>query len=318
VREAVEYDGRVWAVPFNADAALLYYRTDLGVTPPRDWPDLWRQAQRLLAAPNSDLTSGYAPQFAEYEGMTVNALELIWAAGGDLIDRRGRVTVDRDPVRRLLGTLTGLMGGEGSVIDRRALDHFEADSIDAFADGRVAFMRLWPYAYATLANNERMRNADGTLKFAVAALPGSGDGAPGRSVLGGQSLAVDARSPRKEAALDLIRHMLSEDSQQRLFSCGGFAPVLRQVYLHPEQCPSGNSDKPVVHRLPDEQVPTLLRAVETARARPPWPYYTEVSRVLSRRLRDCLGSADVCGGQGRIAGFTDDLAGELTEAMRGR
>lgn len=319
VREAAEYDGRTWAVPFNADAALLYYRTDLVTGPPRTWRELWRQAQRLLADRGNDLESGYAPQFAEYEGMTVNALELIWAAGGDLIDRRGRVTVDRRRVRLLLGTLYGLMGDSRSVIDRRALDHFEADSIDAFANGQVAFMRLWPYAYATLANDKRLRRPDGSLRFAVTALPGSDDGRPGRSVLGGQSLAINARSPRKQAALDLIRHLVSEESQQRLFSCGGFAPVLEQVYLNPGRCPPGDSDTSVVYRrLPDEQVPALLEAVRNARARPRWPYYTEVSRVLSKSLHACLSSEDVCGSEARVAAFTDDLAERLTVAMRGR
>ncbi|SEF60823.1 carbohydrate ABC transporter substrate-binding protein, CUT1 family [Thermomonospora echinospora] len=327
IRKAVEYDGRTWAVPFNADAALLYYRTDLDIEKPRTWSDLWQQAQRLLMDDDNGLSSGYAPQFGEYEGMTVNALELIWAAGGDLIDRHGQVTVDREPVRRLLETLLGQIGDESPagqedggrpVIGRSALDHFEADSIKAFADGRVAFMRSWPYAYARLANNEWMGSSDKSLKFAVAELPGSEDGRPGRSVLGGQSLAIDARSPHKRAALALIRHLVSEESQQRLFSCGGFAPVLRRVYLSPEQCPSTDSDRKVVRRLPDEQVGTLLRAVETARPRPAWPYYTEVSRVLSRGLRDCLSGLRGCDSPAGVAAFTDELAGELTVAMRGR
>ncbi|HEX2316133.1 MAG TPA: extracellular solute-binding protein [Thermomonospora sp.] len=314
--DAGRYEGRLWAVPFNTDAALLYYRTDLVPAPPRTWQEVWRRSAELLAGRRDGLVSGYAPQFADYEGMTVNALELIWSAGGDIVDRHGRVTVDSAPVRRLLATLTRLMGDERAVIERRALEHFEADSLEAFQEGRVAFMRLWPYAYAALANNERMWNADGTPRFAVTMLPG-GEGGPGRSVLGGQSLAIDARSPHREAALSLIRHLLDEDNQRDLFNCGGYAPVLRAVYQNPGRCRSGTADRPVVHRLPDAQVPMLLRAVETARPRPRWPYYTEVSRVLSKNLRACLNGDDVCATEAGIAAFTDDLEERLTRAMRG-
>lgn len=50
---AGRYDGELWALPFNTDVPLLYYRKDLlGDAPPATWQELreriddaWRQAQ---------------------------------------------------------------------------------------------------------------------------------------------------------------------------------------------------------------------------------------------------------------------------------
>ncbi len=64
----------------------------------------------------------------------------------------------------------------------------ELQSIEAFASG-TKLMRNWPYAFSALASEPRMR--DGTrLRFGVTALPG-------RTVLGGQNLAVSEHSPTR-------------------------------------------------------------------------------------------------------------------------
>ena len=52
---AGEYDGRLWALPFNTDAPLLFYRRDLvGDSPPATWAELieltWRHWEAATAA----------------------------------------------------------------------------------------------------------------------------------------------------------------------------------------------------------------------------------------------------------------------------
>ncbi|GAA2112997.1 extracellular solute-binding protein [Actinomadura alba] len=312
LRAAGRYDGTLWSVPFNTDAALLYYRADLlsqaGLRPPRSWTELWRQARTLPSRPETGLTGGYTAQLAPYEGLTVNALELIWGAGGDVVDGRGNVTVDRPPARRALQQLIDGLGGERPLISRAALDHHEDSSIREFESGAVAFMRNWPYAYGALANNPDMRG-----RFGVTTLPGA-------SVLGGQNLAVAASSPEKGAALSLIAHLTGVEAQRRLFTCGGFAPVRGEVYAAPGECP----DQPttpgrdrVVRHVPDTAM--LRRAVETARPRPAGPYYNEFSRTLQRRLHERLQCLDlsVCDQSADLKSFTDSLADDLRRSLRG-
>jgi multiple sugar transport system substrate-binding protein len=312
LRAAGRYDGTLWSVPFNTDAALLYYRSDLlsraGLRPPRSWAELWRQARMLLSTEGTGLTGGYTAQLAAYEGLTVNALELVWGAGGDVVDGRGNVTVDRAPARRALQQLIDGLGGERPLISRAALEHHEDGSIREFESGAVAFMRNWPYAYGTLANNPDIRG-----KFAVTNLPGAG-------VLGGQNLAIAAGSPEKSAALSLIAHLTGRETQRRLFTCGGFAPVRGEVYEAPGECPdqiTAPARSPVVQRVPDAVM--LRRAVEQARPRPVRPYYTEFSRTLQGRLHErlqCL-DASACDRSADLQTFTGGLADDLRRALRG-
>ena len=73
--QAMTYDGKVWGVPWYADAGLLYYRQDLleqaGFSePPKTWEDLKEQAQK--AARDTDTRFGFVFQGAEYEGGVCN------------------------------------------------------------------------------------------------------------------------------------------------------------------------------------------------------------------------------------------------------
>jgi multiple sugar transport system substrate-binding protein len=312
LKAAGRYDGRLWSVPFNTDAGLLYYRADLltraGLRPPRTWTELWRQARTLLSTGGTGLNGGYAAQLAAYEGLTVNALELIWGAGGDLIDARGNVTVNGAPARRALQQLIADLSGERPLIPRAALDDHEDGSIREFESGAVAFMRNWPYAYGTLANNPDMRG-----RFGVTTLPGA-------SVLGGQNLAIAESSPEKAAALSLIAHLTGVEAQRRLFTCGGFAPVRGEVYEAPGKCPDQLTTPArdrVTRHVPDASM--LRRAVEQARPRPARPYYTEFSRTLQRRLHERLQCLDlsVCDRSADFQIFADSLADDLRRSLRG-
>src|SRR5690349_3967844 len=75
--ESCRYQGVLWALPFNTDAGLLFYRKDLVQDEPLGLDDIADTSTRALrAAQDARLTAGYAGQFLDYEGLTVNALEL--------------------------------------------------------------------------------------------------------------------------------------------------------------------------------------------------------------------------------------------------
>src|SRR5262245_34319309 len=83
--ETCRRDGKLWALPFNTDAALLYYRTDLvsAGSAPTSWGGIANTVERVFADPGrrqANLVAGYAGQLGDYEGLTVNAIEAIWAA----------------------------------------------------------------------------------------------------------------------------------------------------------------------------------------------------------------------------------------------
>jgi multiple sugar transport system substrate-binding protein len=291
--QACRYDGELWALPFNSDAGLLFYRSDL--TPPADWGELEAQVH---AAFNADpvprgLVAGYAGQFANYEGLTVNALEMIWSEHGELVSgdwRNPVIEPDTSEVREALTRLARVSAQENpQLILPDALAFDEAATTSAFAERRIVFMRNWPLAFRNLQNV-----ADGDTAppdwFGVRPLPGP-------SVLGGQNLAIAARSSRPRAARALIEFLTSEPSQRRLFGAGGLAATRHAVY----DDPNITTARPYAPHLRD--------AIESARLRPVTPHYARFSETFREGMRYAMTHGGAL--PGGPTGFRDRLAGAL-------
>ena len=78
---------------------MLYYRTDLlkaaGIAdPPKTWHELIDDCKKIQATPQGKGVGCYAGQFEKYEGLTVNASEVINGAGGEVTDDYGKPNVD--------------------------------------------------------------------------------------------------------------------------------------------------------------------------------------------------------------------------------
>jgi multiple sugar transport system substrate-binding protein len=285
-----KYEDKLWALPFNTDAGLLYYRTNLVGKPPTTWPQLVATVQDVLSKPTSGgPIAGYAGQLNDYEGLTVNALEAIWAAGGDVIDGHGRVVIDSPEAQTGLTRLaTGLAQTTPQVILRDSTRYDETATTQAFGEGKVLFMRNWPVAHRAL-DPPAGSDAAQAVPFQVAPLPGA-------SVLGGQNLAIAKDSSHPRAAQKLIEFLTSERSQQILFERGGFAATREIVYR----------DANVVKLY--RYAPTLLSAIQSARTRPITPHYTQFSETFRQIVRQALAN----GGQ-----LPDDAVSRLEGALQG-
>ncbi|MCF3174733.1 ABC transporter substrate-binding protein [Streptomyces sioyaensis] len=270
VVDTATFRGRLYAVPYVTNAGLLYYRKDVldreGARPPRTWAELAQLAKTV--APKYGL-DGYAGQFLPYEGLTANVVEAVQSAGGTVLAGEGRrVTVDSPAARRGLSFL--LDGVREGWIPQRALSYKEEESRKAFQDGRLLFLRNWPYAYA-LGNAPSSKVAG---KFGAVPLPGP-DG-PGSSALGGSNLAVNAHSRHQKTAAELISYLTSEDVQRQVLTKGALPPVWADLYTDPG----------LVRRFP--YLPTLQRAVLAAKPRLKSPQYDQVSLAVQAVMHDAL------------------------------
>ncbi|GAA4633696.1 ABC transporter substrate-binding protein [Actinoallomurus vinaceus] len=286
LRPSVTWHGRVYALPFNADVGLLYYWNDARRQPPAGLPDLLGQAAGAVGGRGFE--AGYSLQLADYEGGTVNALELIWGFGGDVV-HGDRVVIDAyaTPIRSALAALHADLPPQGRGVDRTAADATEASSIQAFEDHGVAFMRNWPYAFRVLAADPQMR-AGTRLRFGVSPLPGP-------SVLGGQNLAISAYSRKQDQARRLIEFLTDRDAQAELFACGGFAPTRESAYQAPRPCPRSSPSEQQIGQADLAQLASQIRqAIARARPRPVTPAYQVFSEVFRRCFRAAaFQSADV-------------------------
>ncbi len=270
VVDTATYDGRLYAVPYVTNAGLLLYRKDVlaeeGVPPPRTWAELEHLAETV--APKHGL-DGYAGQFLPYEGLTVNAAEAVYSAGGSILGGEGEtVTVDSAAAREGIGFLA--RGVREGWIPERALAFKEEESKQAFQDGRLLFLRNWPYAYV-------VTSAQGSpVAGKVGAVPLPGPDGPGTSVLGGSNLAVSTHARHPDSAARLIAYLTSEPVQRQVLTRGALPPVRAALYEDPD----------LIRQFP--YLPTLRQSVLTAAPRPKSPRYDQVSLVVQAVVRDAM------------------------------
>ncbi|GGS42446.1 extracellular solute-binding protein [Actinokineospora fastidiosa] len=250
------YDGKLWGLPFNTDAGLLYYRRDIVDVPPETASEM---RETIEEAKPDGMRAGLTTQLADYEGLTVAVHEAVWAAGGEVVGADGRVALDSDEAQAALRRLADDVR-DADVNLQASLEFDELASTHAFGAGQALFMRNWPVAYRTLGDS---------VEFGVTPLPGG-------SVLGGQNLAVAAKSERPRAAQELIEFLTDPRSQQILFERGGLAATRDIIYL----------DSAVTSRYPYAK--TLETAIQNARLRPVTPHYTAFSECLRGVVRELL------------------------------
>jgi multiple sugar transport system substrate-binding protein len=261
------YQGRRYAVPWNTNAALLYYRTDLVHKPPSTWDELI--ADCAIAREHG--MGCYAGQYAQYEGLTVNVTEAIASAGGEITGRDGRdVLVDSPQARRGLQFLVD--GFRNGNIPADAITYKEEESRRAFQQGRLMFLRNWPYVYGTASRPGRDSVVRG--RFSVAPLPGATG--PGISTLGGYDLAVSAFSQHRRTAVDFIRYLTGEQAQRYLLGVMSLPPTYAALY----------DDRELRRRIP--YLETLETALLTGRSRPATPRYEEVTLAVQRAAYQAL------------------------------
>lgn len=257
--ETAEYDDRYWAVPFNSNAGFLYYRTDQMKDAPKTWQDLYEQAGKH---------QGFVYQGAKYEGLTVNFLELLYSAGGSVVnDDATKSTANADTTRDVLQFMVdGIKNGD---VPRATTTYMEEEARRAFESGNATAERNWPYAYSLGMEAPKIKD-----KFDVAPLPGYGDNDPA-GVIGGVDLAVSAFTDNRIAAASLIDYLTGMESQVTE-GASTLPPVLRKAY-----------DDPAVRKaMPFAE--TLRDAIAQGKARPVSPVYPQISEAISRNVHDAL------------------------------
>ena len=191
VLDSAKYKGNLYAIPFASDGGMLYYRTDLlqaaGIAaPPKTWAEMIDDCKKIQATPQGAGLNCYAGQFQKYEGLTVNAAEAINGAGGVITDAEGKPNVNTPEAKAGLDFLAN--GFKQGYIAKEAMTYKEEESRRAFQEGKLIFLRNWPYVYA-LANATRLLEGRGQVRRRPAARPRTAPASPA-------SAATRWRSPR--------------------------------------------------------------------------------------------------------------------------
>jgi multiple sugar transport system substrate-binding protein len=327
VDSTAHWKGKRYAVPFNSDAGLLYYRKDHlrqasvsrhdlsgGVT----WDELRQQIDAVKGRVTAPGYEGWTTQLAPYEGRTVNAIEAFASAvpGLRLTDGDGEYAATEEQLMAGVAELRARTTPPYTLDE--ASESREAESLSAFAEGRTTFLRHWPYVYPTL--HETFGKDLGVTRL------------PGKAVLGGQNLAVTSSTSEQRAAkaAELIA-FLTDPASERCLLRAGFAATRVSAYQEPgtaprcrhakayAETPSASPTGEGADRMPPDRIADgvsfsrdiLLPALREGVHRPRTPLYGAVTHTLITELDALYGQSP---GEGRPGDA--EVAKGLDEALR--
>jgi multiple sugar transport system substrate-binding protein len=255
--EAGTYQDKLYTAPVSSDGGILYYRKDLVPEAPKTWDEMMDMCS--IAKENN--IGCYSGQFKQYEGLTVNASEAINSAGGSVLGDDGKPNLTTPEAEEGLNNLVDAF--KNGNIPAEAITYQEEESRRAFQEGKLLFLRNWPYVYnlATTEGSSQVKDVLG-----MAALPGK-DG-PGASSLGGHNAAISVYSKNKATARDFVKFLIEEEQQKFFATQGSLAPVLGDLY----------EDQELVSKLP--YLPVLKTSIENAVPRPVTPFYPAVTQAI--------------------------------------
>ncbi len=215
---AGEYQGKPYAVPWFDNPEGLFYRTDLVPTPPTSPAQIVTDAKAAMAKDHT-LKEGLAFEGAKYEGAVTSFLTADAPFGGKLtlssVNSSGNVAAlkwlhDAIYVNKIAPqAVTGWQEGQVQ---------------QEFTSGYAAFAINYPFVESVAASGGPAKGHVGYIPF-----PAGPGGRPG-SALGGEMLAVNAKTSHAAAAWKLIQYLTSPSVEIARAQATGDPPSLPSAY----------------------------------------------------------------------------------------
>ena len=275
--EAGRYKGKLYRIPLRSDVGMLYYRTDLleklGTKPPETFEDLVNFSQQLQE--KKATRWGYVWQGAQYEGLPAMFVEVLEGFGGFWVNPdTNEVGLDKPEAIKAVEFLRNVI--DRGISPPGVTTYREEDTRRLFLSGDTAFLRNWPYVWATA--NEDGSEIKGKIGIkAMVHVPG----AKGGACLGGWGMGIARTSKHPEEAWKAIQYFTRQDAQRRFTLETGSISSRRDLFVDPE----------IVSKYP--HYPQFQKIVESAVLRPPIAQYAQASDILQRYLNAALSNRTI-------------------------
>jgi multiple sugar transport system substrate-binding protein len=262
-----EYKGGVYAIPWFINAEGLYYRTDLIKTPPTTWAELISDAQAAVKSDPS-LKEGLAFEGDKYEG----AVTAFQSMGGQL-SLGDLNNIDTATNKAVLTNMYNAVNVNH--IAPSAVSTWEESQVqDAWLAGQTPFALNWPYIFALSDANGCQPGCSPVFgKTGWVPFPAT-SGSPQAS-LGGDDLAINAKSTHQAAAWELIQYLSSDSAQIARAISAGDPPSVKSAY-----------DAQLYAAAPYFKQEQAVYAAATPR--PVTPVYTQISSELQTMISSVL------------------------------
>lgn len=265
-------NGKLVAMPLYIDIGMMYYRSDII----RTLPDAEAIEQKLRSSMTWDdimslrMRLGYGDrpyyifQADDYEGLICNYFEIAKSIDKDFF-AGNTINLQSPAAKQALQMMVDFVHKQ-KLAPANVVEYDENKSYMFMLESDAVFVRGWP----NFVENFKKSYHD-TSKFQFierASLPHFTGKQP-TSVYGGWNLMVSKFSTKKEAAIEFIRFLQTEEVQKKMFELGGYIPVNHDVYADSTYL-STHSDLVFYRRL-----------VEHGFHRPSLEEYTQISDIIA-------------------------------------
>ncbi len=254
------WHNRLYAVPYNSNTQLLWYRSDLVKTPPATWAQMFADASRLAQEGKPHLIE---IQGAQYEGAVVWFNTLLASAGGSVLTPDAQHVSLGAPAVQALSIMHQLAASKAA--DPSLSVQMEDQNRLAMEAGAAAFELNYPFVYPAMkADNPKLFKV-----FKWAPYPRVNPNIPAHVTIGGIDLAVSRYSQHPSLAFQAALCIRDRPNQLINATLGGVPPTLTSLYSDPKLFP----DYPFHAEI--------LQELSNAAVRPKTPAYQIVSIAIS-------------------------------------
>lgn len=217
--DTVQVGDKSYGVPWWIGVRALYYRTDLGITPPTSYAELVAEARKVRAQHKDMLGIAVGGRY------TFGAMPFVWDAGGDIATKSGdgyTPSINSAESKAGLKAYTDLFGDDICPA-QQCVDLSGGGTVEAFAAGRAGM--------AILGNFNRSAVEAGAAKgkYAVVPLPGQEPGSIAPAFAGGNNLAVMRSTKHRSLAIGFMQLLASKKYGLKLYDAMGFLPAMKSA-----------------------------------------------------------------------------------------
>ena len=272
-------NGKLVAMPIYIDIGMMYYRKDIIEQLPDHveieqklkhsitWSELLSLRHRL----GYDKKPYYIFQANDFEGLICNYFELAKSIDSSFLENN-TIDLSSYAAKKALQTLVDFVHKD-KISPPEVTEFDENKSYYYMLDHNAVFVRGWPNFLEGFqkiySDSDKFKNIE------RAALPHF-KGGNITSVYGGWNIMLSKFSTKKEAAIEFIRFLQTEEAQKLMFELGGYIPVNQKVY----------SDSAFIRTHPDLNFYRHL--VRNGFHRPFLENYTKISDIIAHYVHQAI------------------------------
>jgi len=220
------YDGKIYGMPFSADASVLVWNKNLfeeaGLDPDKG-PSTWKEIREDAAAVGAIGDDTYGFYFSGNCGgcNIFTFTPLIWASGGNLFEDEGtKATVDTPQMKAAIEFYRGMV--KDGLVPAGSQTDAGSNFFAAFAGGNIGITPSGSFAIGALNNQYP------DLEYGVTYLPGEDGG--WSSFAGGDNIVVSVKTEEeKMPAIKAFIEFAYSAEGQKILAQNGSLPVRRDV-----------------------------------------------------------------------------------------